>query len=438
MSLTKHNELPHRLSAMSCYAIALLSGVLILRGVCDILLQLSGRTVANPRILSDLNFILCGGWHMEAPYKSCPGPDAVTGFIYPPPAAFYAHWVGLWGLQTGFMIQTVISVAILIPTMVVMHILAPSESRTEQLAIILATLAIAPVSMSFVTGHLNFIMLASFVLPVWLMRNHRAGWAGRWLAAGFWLKLYSIMLLALFVAERRSWRAAGASVAALFLIPILLLPWVPLHLYRDFFTDRMPPLQRITAPGIAQSIAPVILYVQQSATTLTINFKGSVLTPGMQMLIRAILLCAIAMAVLHQRALRGKAPLEPVALLLGGILLYAPLAWGYHYVLAMPLVWLGLTRLLRGDCGRIRSALILYAWAALLIPSWTSVPGPLRHSALLYLPFITRYPVALFILMGIVVDSRRADWAALWHDVRRDGLKTLLYEWSAPQAQSAP
>ncbi len=405
-----------------------ISVLLTSRSVWDVARQLTGHYGHAPRILSDLNSILCGGWHMQAPYKSCLGTDAVTGFIYPPPATFYAHWVGLWGLQSGFIAQTVISAAVLIPTMIVMHVLAPSERRTERLAVIFATLAIAPVPMSFITGHLNFIMLASFVLPVWLMRNHRAGWAGLWLAAGFWLKLYSIMLLALFVAERRSWRAAGASVAALFLIPIVLLPWVPLHLYRDFFTDRMPPLQRMTVPGIAQSVAPVILYVQQSATTLTVSFKGSVLTPGMQMLIRAILICTIAIAMLHQRAVRGNASLEPVALLLGGILLYAPLAWGYHYVLALPLVWLGLTRLLRGDCGWIRSALILCACAALLIPSWMNVPRPLSHSALLYLPFITRYPLALIILMGIVVDSRRAEWAALFADLRRTGLKTPLAE----------
>jgi len=419
------------------YSILLVSSVLILRGLIDLATHFLAGPSAS-RILSDLNFILCGGRHLDTPYKSCPGPDAVTGFIYPPPAAFYAHWVGLWGLQTGFAIQTVISVVVLALTVRALIRLAPPEGNAARWAVVLGCLAIAPVSMSFVTGHLNFIMLASFVLPLTLMGKRRSAAAGVWIAAGFWLKLYSIMLLPLLLAERRNWRAAGAGILALLIIPLILLPWLPLHLYHDFFFERMPPLQRMTAPGIAQSIAPVLLYIQQSATTLTINFKDCVLTPGMQLLIRAIMAAALVLALGQQRAMRGKAVLEPVAMLLGGILLYAPLAWGYHYVLAMPLVWLGLTRLLRADCGWVRGALILYAWAALLLPSWMSVPGPLTPSALLYLPFITRYPVALILLMGIVIDSRRVEWGMLWHDVRREGVKTLSAGLFGPPAQSAP
>jgi len=375
---------------------------------------------------SDFDLILCGGRHLEAPYSACLGRDSVSGFIYPPPAALYAHVINLGGQAMAFGVQTVISLVVLVAILIALLRMAPSDMTTVQrFALMLGCAALGPVDMTLVSGHLNILVLAGFVGPLWLLRRSRPGFAGLILGLGFWLKIYPIIQFPLLVLRRRDLRSVALLLAPLVVLPVLLLPWLSPQTYAQFFFERLPPLQARTVPGFAQSIAPMVLALRAGSVQVHPVFLGVLIPAWLQVLIRGVLVVGVALAALHQRALKGGAPLEPLALLLGAVLLYAPIAWGHHFVLALPLVWVGLARLFSRDCGWFGTVMIVVAWMALLLPSWMDPPTVLLKFPGATTLFLTRYPLAVLALMGATLEQRRANWRVLVSDLRKNGIKAL-------------
>ena len=136
--------------------------------------------------------------------------------------------------------------------------------------------------------------------------------------------------------RRGGWRAIMATAASIVALPALLIPWVPLSLYVNYFGEFLPHMQRYTAPGDSLSFAGVALHVLEGGEV--IGFHAVVIPAALRLTSLVLLALGTFTAMLHQRATGGAPRLEALALLMMTLLIASPLAWAHHYVLAMPLV----------------------------------------------------------------------------------------------------
>jgi uncharacterized membrane protein len=389
-------------------AMLLMASVAILHHLRDLALRLSGGAAGRGGP-SDFELILCGGRHPAAPYVACAGSNPLSGFLYPPPSTVYMRLIDLAGTDAAFRLQTGVSIMLLILSVVLLARMSTgARSRWVVAATMAGAAAIAPVGNTLYGGHINIMLLASFVVA-WAASTERPLLAGIAAAAGFWLKLYPAALIALFVMRRRDRRAILWLVVFVAAVPLLLLPWVPASLYGEYFGTFLPRLQRFTAPGDAVSIVGVALHWQEGG--MPTGFHAVEIPLGLRFFSMAALGLGALVAMAHRRAIGDAAPAEPLALLLATLLLASPLAWSHHFVLALPLVFV----LLGNALARPGPAAlpVLACWLALLVPGWTLLPGAHALPGVVNGLYGARYPIALLVMMVLLVLARRDEWRAM-------------------------
>ena len=357
----------------------------------------------------DFEFMLCGGRQPEAAYTACADPHPLLGFLNPPPVTVYARLIDAAGPDWAFRIHTLASLMLLGIALLLLLRLAEWTKPHAVFAALIGALMIAPVANSLYGGHLDMLLLAAFVIGAWAAVRGRPWLTGAAIAGGFWLELYPVLLVVLVAVQthrRRIILVAAATTAA---IPLLLIPWVPLSLYGDYFGEVLPALQRYTAPGHALSFAGVLTHMQAGARAS--QLYAIVMHPALRWASLVILALGILVAMLHQRAMRDTAPLETLALLLATFLIAAPLTSPHHYVLAVPLVFVTLRRVVERPSWEV--PLVFACWAVLLVPSWLPLPAPLERFASVRALYYARYPLAIAAMAGLLMLARRMEWQAL-------------------------
>jgi hypothetical protein len=158
---------------------------------------------------------------------------------------------------------------------------------------------------------------------------------GAALALGVWLKLYPAVL-AVFALRRRSWPALGGLAVAFVAVPLVLLPVVPLSLYREYAVEVLGSVAGVTVPATLNVGLPVVVERWWlppegllSNTSVPAGAAASAVAAGALVAGVAASATAWARGWPTERAAFAVLATIPVASLFG---------WEYTFVLALPAV----------------------------------------------------------------------------------------------------
>lgn len=383
---------------------------------------------------SDFDLILCGPQSLflrdQQPYQECAGNNPLSGFLYPPLSILFLAPLSTLPTAVAFVVLTILSVTLLGAVVAAIRTLAGDlcpKDRLGHWSLPLLIVSLAPVKETLVIGHINIVVLAIFVTGLFFACRHRSGTAGLIVSTGFWLKLYPATLAILFLARRELRPAALWSAIFWIALALLSLILIPLSLYIEYFSVFFPTMQKFTVPGHSQSIAAQLMHLRSGIgpriATGDLNFVARPLPFSLNLLSKAVLVLGLSVAVTHMRRdlLGAGQQLEALSILLLTLLLYSPVAWSHHFVLAIPAMSILLMRLSTG-ASRVEYVLIATCWLALAVPGWTrfplellDVPGGFFAAGVFYM----RYTLSTLCMIGLLVGPHLRDDFRLWRSIRQ-------------------
>jgi hypothetical protein len=299
--------------------------------------------------------------------------DVIAGFAYPPPAIVPFLWLSTWPLGTALLAFTITSYLVLVMSLqqwfACLKRNGMTVDRNTTIAIVLIALASGPTYMNAVFGQVNAFVLATAVAFVCLAPT-RAFEAAVLLALGVWLKIYPIVLAAIALWDRRTWRALAWAAAALAAIGLLTMAIVPYREFQSFFLEVLPARGDKTAIHIVNQ--SLLAFVERFRHTpeLFLNWTGHEAVTVSPVL-RSVNAGFAALAV----GLIWKGPSSATlksACLIALVAVVAPLGWGHTYVMVLPLVVIQLIAL--RDSPPFTAVVIFLSVAAFMVPAGRHLP----------------------------------------------------------------
>jgi alpha-1,2-mannosyltransferase len=323
----------------------------ILAGASLVLLVYEGSTligsvlrplIANPRALqTDFHYY----YDAAQRFAVHGGPlylmtdDVIAGFAYPPPAIVPFLWLSKWPLGTALLAFTIASYLVLFASLQqwIAHLKrhGMTVDRKSTIAIMLIAFAIGPTYMNAVFGQVNAFVLATAVAFVCLAPTNVFE-AAVLLALGIWLKVYPIVLSAIALWDRTTWRALAWAAAALAAIGLLTMMIVPYGNFELFVREVLPARADKTAIHIVNQSLVAFLERFRHAPEFFLNWTGhEAVTVSRWLRIFNAGFAALAVAFLWIRPRSGALK---AACLVALIAVIAPLGWGHTYVMVLPLI----------------------------------------------------------------------------------------------------
>ncbi len=336
------------------------------------------------------------------------------GFVYPPPGILpFAPLVAL-PMPVAFML-TVAAIAVAAALGVWLTLRLWEETTGERLAppvktsLMLIGLATAPVLQNLKLAQVNGFVLLTGLGFLLLLRAGRPLGAALVLSAGFWLKLYPLLLAPLGVRRGRPTLRLGVGLGlGLVAVPVVLLPIVPLELYRHYAFELLPAWAGLTnVEALNQSIIGVLEHLRQPVE----DYARSGDTP-VRPSTQAVNLAATIglLGGFYGAYALGRLSREVTGV---ALLAVAPvvsgLGWEHTYALAIPLyLFVVLAARERGRAARVTAV------ASVFIFMLPKLPSPLIEWSLAAWPrpvvdvFYARFLIVTLALLAVI-----AVW--LWH-----------------------
>ena len=299
--------------------------------------------------------------------------DVIAGFAYPPPAIVPFIWLSKWPLGTALLAFTVTSYLVLFASLqqwigyLRRHALV--VDRRSAILITLIALALGPTYMNAVFGQVNAFVLATAVAFVCLAPTATFE-AASLLALGIWLKIYPIVIAAIAIWDRRTWRALKWSIVAFLAIGVLAMAIVPYREFDLFFRYVLPARADKTAIHIVNQSLVAFLERFKYSTELFVNWTGrEAVTVSLVGRVVNAGFAAVAIVAMWQRR---DAVLLNAASLIALIAVIAPLGWGHTYVMVLPLVIYQLIAM--AGASSKKAIGIFFCVLALMIPAGRHLP----------------------------------------------------------------
>ncbi|MEM1054790.1 MAG: glycosyltransferase family 87 protein [Bacteroidota bacterium] len=209
-------------------------------------------------------------------------------------------------------------------------------STPVRLALLLVALGSGPTFQNLKYAQVNVLVLLSALAFLHLAQRGKPGWGALALSGGFWLKLLPMALLPLALWKR--WpRLAMGTLAGLVAVPVLLLPLIPLELYREYVFERLPAFSGATDLGsMSNSIQASITRLGYPIQVVVRGgmLPASGLASAVAVTIGVGVLGAATIAAWMGRLGRVRAGFVILAILPAVV----PLGWEHTFVLAVPLL----------------------------------------------------------------------------------------------------
>jgi alpha-1,2-mannosyltransferase len=300
--------------------------------------------------------------------------DFIAGFTYPPLAILpFVVLATALPLGAALLCLTVASYSAVIGAMWLWFGYLKTygvacDARTAA-AISLIALALGPTYSNATFGQVNAFVLLSAVAFLALSAS-RPLLAGACLAAGAWLKIYPILMIAAGAWNRRAWRAIAATAVAGVLLAVIALPVIPVSAHRAFLAEVLPTRVDKTAIHISnQSLVAFVERFRYPASRFLYWTGEQAVTASTPARLAAGITLLAALWLLWRRAAAGgrrQAPASEAALM-ALVAIVAPLGWGHTYILVLPLVMLRLAAISQERA--VPAAIIACCVAALMIPA---------------------------------------------------------------------
>lgn len=333
-----------------------------------------GARIFVPVWTGEMPFITDFSYYYEAAQRFVADPLALYpdpyGFMYPPPSVLL--FLPFLALPTpaAFTVMVVLN-AVLSAVAVLLALRFWEQHRDERVAaplkatLLLVGLASAAVFQNLKYGQVNVLVLMVGLGFLGLLARERPVWAGLVLAAGFWLKLYPLVLAPLALRREQGAPCALGLGIGLVVLPVLLLPVVPLGLYEQYVFELMPYWGGVTnMHALNQSVVGVLerLHLPLEAFLLSRDTPVHAPTQVVNTVVAAVLLGGFAGAYLLRRLPRVAAGFG----MLAALPVISALGWEHTYVLALPLYVIVLVEAQRRESWARWG--VAFGWLVLLVP----------------------------------------------------------------------
>ena len=357
------------------WILAAVSVVLLIYELTTLIGSVLRPLIANPLVLqTDFHYYYDAAVRFSAQRALLylPGDDVIAGFAYPPPAILPFMWLSGWPLGTALLAFTIASYLVLFVALqqwigcLKRH--GFGVDRRTTIALMLIAFALGPTYMNAIFGQVNAFVLACAVAFVSLAPTTTLE-AALVLAIGTWLKVYPIMLAAIGLWDRRTWRALGWSIVAAIAIAIVVMAIVPPQAFRSFFVDVLPSRIDKTAIHISNQSLVAFLERFRYPSLQFLNWTGEqAVTVSAAVRVLNLIAAGAVVLALWLRARDGaRALVSNAAILMALIAVAVPLGWGHTYMMVLPLVMLQLIAM--RDARPIVAIAIFFCVAALMVPA---------------------------------------------------------------------
>jgi len=336
--------------------------------------------------------------------------DVIAGFAYPPPAIVPFVLLSYLPLGAALAIMTVSSYAAVIAAVALwiryLRVRGIEIDRAGAIAATLVAVALAPTYSNAIFGQVNaWVLLCAVVFVTAGALPPTIG--GTFLAAGVWLKIYPVLMIAEGLWNRTAWKRIACAALAGIAIALVLLPLVPPGAYQTFVNDVLP--ARFDKTAVHISNQSLIAFIERFAMPPDrfLNWTGeqAVTVSGG---VRAVnwLFGLAVMGWAWYRATRDPlmGQVESAAGLIALAAIIAPLGWGHTYVLVLPVVLLHLFTMRHAS--PVVAAVIMACVAALMVPAARRIgivevlPSALQNVV------YSRYLIVALILMALPASRR--------------------------------
>lgn len=297
--------------------------------------------------------------------------DFIAGFAYPPLAILpFAVLSAIFPLGAALLFLTAASYAAVIGAVWLWFGYLKSQglmvdARTVA-AIGLIVVTLGPTYSNAMFGQVNAFVLLSCVAFLTLAGS-RPQLAGLCLAAGAWLKIYPLLMVAVGAWNRRAWKAIGATALAGGLLLVIALPVIPASAHRAFVTQVLP--ARIDKTAIHISNQSMVAFVErfQHPSSRFLYWTGEqAVTASTTARLAGSLTGLLGLVFMWRRAKAGGVVASEAALM-ALVAIVAPLGWGHTYILVLPLLILRLAGIRQES--PVVAAIIAGCVLALMIPA---------------------------------------------------------------------
>ncbi len=329
---------------------------------------------ANPFILDFSYFYEAAARFVADPLTLYTGAE---GFIYPPPSVVaFVPWLAL-PEGIAYVAFAVAGLGVMAAAVLVglgLYERAREERLTPALkaSLVLVALGSGPTFQHVKFGQVGALVLLAGVLWLRWAGGRRPWAAGLALGAGFWLKLYPIVLLPMGLgpmgrAPAGSRRRALVGMAlGLLGPPLALLAVVPPALYSRYVVVVLPHVSATTDPYVLNgSVVGVVMRMEGSRAAFGQSYEVAVSTPAHA---AAIVVAGALLGGLTLAGWSGRLRPDVAGIgMLAAIPVLSGLGWEHTYVLALPLAVFALLEARH----RSRTARTLTAAAvlALMVPT---------------------------------------------------------------------
>lgn len=214
----------------------------------------------------------------------------------------------------------------------------------------LVCLSFAPAQQTLLTGQVDLLVLLPLALVPRLMRHGRERWAGTLVAGAAMLKFTPIILV-LYFALRRRWRALAATLVTLAVLVAASVVVVGPGVFLGSITQALRTGTGDTALGHNEALFASVLQLIRATAPAWAGLARAVV-----LALLAALAIAIGVGIARVRSSAGdsadadghRGALVAYAMALCGLLLLAPTAWVHHYVWVLPAATLLLAYVIAG------------------------------------------------------------------------------------------
>jgi hypothetical protein len=254
-------------------------------------------------------------------------------YLYPPPCILLFRFFHLFPETVAYLLFTgTMYICLIAALLLVVNLSKIDPAKT--LPLLLFALASAPVYHQASLGQINSLVLLLSLLYLRLVQKSPA-WSGVLLALAIWIKLYPILLVIPALLSLQGRKSIFYCALAGLILPLLCLPWIPLHLYRDFASILSALSQYTSAHIINQSFTAFSmrarLPVEQAFQWPNVYWVPAWLRVVNYLLLGFVILLATIQTYKYRAFhLAG-------FLLLAASALFSPLGWGHTFVLCLPL-----------------------------------------------------------------------------------------------------
>lgn len=324
-------------------------------------------------------------------------------YIYPPPSLLLILPCCIFGIVPSYFIITALNIIAYIFSIALLFKIISKDKinspKIDKTMIFIILLALAPLVQNIKSGQINAIILLFSILSIFYAQKEKPHLSSLFLIIGFWFKFYPIILLPFLVNKKNYKSYLTYSLIYILGIPLILLPFIPLDLYKIYFFNLFPRISDILIIGsFNQSLSAFLMRLSLPVSSYS-SWEYLVIPTGIK-LINIITMISVFGLLFYLNIKKMMNKNLIFGFLLSFSCIFSPVGWEYTYTMATLLIFIVLINY--PNFPIIGKILVLILLISFLIPKLPD--GMIEYSFnkfpyILNVIFYNRFIISLILLL---------------------------------------